>query len=111
MLHYLAENIREHHHNEIKVAKIFSIMFDESQNVAKNSILAIAERYYDRIKCSPCEVITSYLQLQKQTADSIAMALIQQIERNLLARGLPESAFVSVTADGCGTNTGNTNFF
>ena len=111
MLHYLAENIREHNHNKIKAAKFFSIMFDESQNMAKNSILAIAERYYDRITCSPCEVITSYLQLQKQNADSIAMALIQQIERNLLARGLPESAFVSATADGCGTNTGNTNFF
>ena len=111
MLHYLANNIRDYNNKQIKAAEFFSVMFDESQNLAKKSILAIGERYYDRIKRAPFEVITSYLQLPKQNADTIANALIKQIERNLSVRRLPESAFVSCTADGCGTNTGNRNPF
>ena len=106
MLHYLANNIREYNNQKIKDAKFFCVMFDESQNLAKNSILAVAERYYDRLQRAPVEVITSYLQLPKQNADTIAKVLIRQIERNLSVRGLPDSAFVSCTADGCGTNTG-----
>jgi hypothetical protein len=109
MLHYLANNIRDYNNKQIKAAEFFSVIFDESQNLAKKSILAIGERYYDRIKRAPFEVITSYLQLPKQNADTIANALIKQIERNLSVRCLPESAFISCTADGCGTNTGNPN--
>ena len=109
MLHYLADNIREYNNKQIKAAQFFSVMFDESQNLAKNSILAIGERYYDKLQRAPLEVITSYLQLPKQNADTIANALIRQIERNLAVRGLPDSAFVSCTADGCGTNTGCNN--
>ena len=69
----------------------------------------IAERYYDKIKRTPCEIITSYMQFRKQNADTIEMALIQQIERNLFERSLPESVFVLATADGCGTNIGCNN--
>jgi hypothetical protein len=80
MLHYLAHNIREHNHNQIKAAKFFSIMFDESQNTAKNSILAIAERYYDRIKCSPCEVPHCWPQRQKRQQQQGLQAKLQILE-------------------------------
>lgn len=96
------ETIKDEIMNDVKKAKAYSIMADETADISGKEQLSLGLRFFDESQEKVREEFMGFVELKAQDAQSIAEA----IDTFILRQNLPPENCVGLGFDGCSTMAG-----
>lgn len=79
LIHLLAKNVRMKICEEVKTARYFSIIADESRDVARQEQMSFVVRYFNTDNCTVNERFLSFVQAKSLDANSLSQYIVKLI--------------------------------